>query len=272
MSGSYNSHQNDIQYTMLSSVATLANKVYILNREAVVENQSKASFAISNDFIKPLLSYVSLNEKFKDKIFIPTTECEAEVEAEVEAEHIIFPYTCVKKNEKLIYQCLPENKLKENFSEINLKIIGKETQISMYDYLTKHKETLLLRDKGGACNYSYWYQYGRSQGLNMESVFKEKTALLFIFGTSFTLENGNHLPILIEQNHDVINPTFLLKNGFAVSISFKEQSCYESELCNSKIEKIKNNLLEIFYSKDFLDSSTVKNFIDDCANNCLSLQ
>ena len=126
----------------LVCLATLANDVYMLDRDQDLIPNAELDMAISNGVIRKVIDGKNQGNHHQ--------------------KYIIFPYHVVSLNKN------------ENGRNVILdEVYFQQTYPTIYQHLLNHRHILEKRDKEKAKNYPVWFQYGRSQGINNPSKFKE---------------------------------------------------------------------------------------------------
>ena len=125
-------------------LATLCNKVYIF---APVRTTKRFYILRQNGVDYPI-------EKAICKDIVNPNKFNSEVVFADVIKKIIFPY---EKNHEGKMTIIPEYKLQEVYP-------------CTYRYLLAQKAQLAARDKGKGKNYDIWYQFGRTQSLNLPSL------------------------------------------------------------------------------------------------------
>jgi hypothetical protein len=118
------------ELSVISGIATLRDKIFILKNPEEDEKHYKKNYNNKNYYIEKsiCIDFFKLTKE-KEKSFI------------------IYPY----KNKKVI----PEEVLKDDYP-------------NAYEFLSDCKKELNKRDKGKTEKYESWYAYGRKQGLNIK--------------------------------------------------------------------------------------------------------
>lgn len=176
----------------LVCLATLANDVYIIEREQDLIPSAELDMAILNGIIRKVI-----DGKNQDNCH---------------QKYIIFPY-----------QAVSLNKDGNSRNVILDEEYFQQTYPTIYQHLLNHRHILEKRDKGKAKNYPVWFQYGRSQGINNPSNVKEilwfssyyylnKCEPVFI-----QLQNLDRLNILDEREQNCHH--YVLKSGMAIAIN-----------------------------------------------------
>lgn len=154
-------------------IATLCNKVFIFSpqketNDYYVLKQDGIEYKVEKDICRDIIN----PNKFNSDIDLATI-----------VKKVIFPYYKDKTGKINI---ITEDVMQKKFPHT-------------YSYLQSQRNRLLERDKGAAQNYPVWYQFGRTQSLNMPT-FK-----------LFVPKIANHAPhcVLVE------NPDLYFYNGFA---------------------------------------------------------
>jgi methylase of polypeptide subunit release factors len=230
-------------------VATLCNKVYIFSpvRETqryYILNKDGNEYNIEKGLCKEIVNPNKLNS---DVIF------------ENIIEKVIFPYR-KDKNGKM--QIIPETILQNDYP-------------NAYHYLETQKDKLATRDKGKGKDYPVWYQFGRTQSLNMPPVklFFPKIAnraprcvlvndsdLYLYNGMAFVGEDEKQMMILQKVFESSLFWNYLISNS----------KPYSSDYYSLNGEYIKNFGIydfaedEITYLLNETDREAIDTFLSDC--------
>ena len=175
----------------LVCLATLANDVYIIEREQDLIPSAELDMAILNGIIRKVI-----DGKNQDNCH---------------QKYIIFPY-----------QTIPLNQDSNGKNVILNEEYFQQTYPTIYQHLLNHRHVLEKRDKGKAKNYPVWFQYGRSQGINNPSNVKE-----ILWFSSYYYPNKCE-PVFIQL--DRLNKLesldrrerschYVLKSGMAIAIN-----------------------------------------------------
>lgn len=124
----------------LVCLATLANDVYMIEPDLIPNEE--LDIAMSNGIIRKVIDGKNQDNHYQ--------------------KYIIFPYRIV-----------PLNKDDNGKNVILDEIYFQQTYPTIYQHLLNHRHILEKRDKEKAKNYPVWFQYGRLQGINNPSKFKE---------------------------------------------------------------------------------------------------
>lgn len=132
------------KFSFSTGIATLKNNIY----------KFKPTKSDKSYYFLESKNQVFKIEKNICREIINSNKISNEADIDANKEKIIFPY---KWNEKLLkYKVLSEREFKSDFP-------------FAYTYLKSKKTELSKRDKGRRV-YSKWYEFGRSQGLNVKGV------------------------------------------------------------------------------------------------------
>ena len=230
-------------------IATLCNKVYIFSpvretqRDYILNkdgNEYKIEKGLCRDIVNP-------NKLNSDVIF------------ENIIEKVIFPY---RKDENGKIQIIPETILQNDYP-------------NAYHYLETQKDKLATRDKGKGKDYPVWYQFGRTQSLNMPPVklFFPKIAnrsprcvlvndpdLYLYNGMAFVGEDEKQMMILQKVFESSLFWNYLISNS----------KPYSSDYFSLNGEYIKNFGIydftddEITYLLNETDRESIDTFINEC--------
>lgn len=230
-------------------IATLCNKVYIFTpiretKKYFFLKKDGAEYPIEKGICKDIVNPNKLNSDvlFSDLI-----------------EKVIFPY---RKDENRKVQIVPENIMQKEYPHA-------------YRYLEIQRHILADRDKGKGKDYPVWYQYGRTQSLNMPPVklFFPKIAnkaprcvlvdnpdLLLYNGMAFVGEDVDNLKILQKVFESSLFWNYLISNS----------KPYSSDYYSLNGEYIKNFGIYTFTDEDkaYLlnesDRETIDKFLYEC--------
>lgn len=230
-------------------IATLCNKVYIFSpvRETqryYILNKDGNEYNIEKGLCKDIVNPNKLNS---DVIFGNIIE------------KVIFPY---RKDENGKMQIIPETILQNDYP-------------NAYHYLETQKDKLATRDKGKGKDYPVWYQFGRTQSLNMPPVklFFPKIAnraprcvlvndpdLYLYNGMAFVGENEKQMMILQKVFESSLFWNYLISNS----------KPYSSDYYSLNGEYIKNFGIcdftedEITYLLNETDREAINTFLKEC--------
>lgn len=230
-------------------IATLCNKVYIFSpvRETqryYILNKDGNEYNIEKGLCKDIVNPNKLNS---DVIFGNIIE------------KVIFPY---RKDENGKMQIIPETILQNDYP-------------NAYHYLETQKDKLATRDKGKGKDYPVWYQFGRTQSLNMPPVklFFPKIAnraprcvlvndpnLYLYNGMAFVGEDEKQMMILQKVFESSLFWNYLISNS----------KPYSSDYYSLNGEYIKNFGIcdftedEITYLLNETDREAIDTFLKEC--------
>lgn len=230
-------------------IATLYNKVYIFTpiretKRYYILGKDGNEYKIEKGLCKNI---VNPNKQKTDVLFSDIIE------------KVIFPYS---KDENGRMQIIPENILREKYPYA-------------YHYLETQRYKLATRDKGKGEDYPVWYQFGRTQSLNMPPVklFFPKIAnraprcvlvndpdLYLYNGMAFVGEDENHMIILQKVFESSLFWNYLISNS----------KPYSSDYYSLNGEYIKNFGIydfteeEILYLLNETDREAIDIFLYEC--------
>lgn len=230
-------------------IATLCNKVYIFSpvRETqryYILNKDGNEYNIEKGLCKDIVNPNKLNSDVIIGNII---------------EKVIFPY---RKDENGKMQIIPETILQNDYP-------------NAYHYLETQKDKLATRDKGKGKDYPVWYQFGRTQSLNMPPVklFFPKIAnraprcvlvndpdLYLYNGMAFVGEDEKQMMILQKVFESSLFWNYLISNS----------KPYSSDYYSLNGEYIKNFGIfdftedEITYLLNETDREAIDTFLKEC--------
>ena len=175
----------------LVCLATLANDVYMIEREPDLIPSAELDMAISNGIIRKVIDGKNKDNRHQ--------------------KYIIFPYKAVSLNKD------------GNSRNVILdEVYFQQTYPTIYQHLLNHRHVLEKRDKGKAKDYPVWFQYGRSQGINNPSNVKE----ILWFSSYYYLNKCEPVFIQLDRLNKLESLDrrerschYVLKSGIAISIN-----------------------------------------------------
>lgn len=230
-------------------IATLCNKVYIFSPV----RETQRYYILSKDGNEYKI------EKGLCKDIVNPNKLNSNVIFENIIEKVIFPYY---KDENGKMQIIPEAKLCKDYP-------------SAYHYLEIQKDKLAIRDKGKGKDYPVWYQFGRTQSLNMPPVklFFPKIAnraprcvlvndpdLYLYNGMAFVGGDGKQMMILQRVFESSLFWNYLISNSKPYSSNY--YSLNGEYIKNFGIYNFTDD--EITYLLNETDRESIDTFINEC--------
>ena len=227
-------------------IATLRDKVYIIDgyddkKQMYYKIINNKKYYIENDLIFP---YVKVS-KYK---------------TENDLKHIIFPYRLIDNNAVLISYDEMKNKYPNAFN-----------------YFEKEKETLCQRNFDN--KQKEWYQYGRSQGLNLwddkilfstfnesPNFFKYNSKYVLFSNGYCIMPNKYNVDILLKILNSNIMKYYIDNTSYSISGNFK---CYQKKYIKNfsipnfnteEIEYLNNTTSKIEIEKFLIEKYGLVNF------------
>ncbi len=224
-----------------TGIATLRDKLYMVQKE-------------NNQFIKYYDDQIFTIEAEVVKPIYKVSEISSENEIDDSIQYIIYPYYI-------------ENNKAYPISESDF--ISKYPKT--YEYLLYVKN--LLSERSADRNMQYWYQYGRSQGINnfgeklLYSQFLKKPKFIYcsnvnsLFCNGFAISANDKVPLKVLQKilHSSVFELYISKTSYTIAGGFY---CYQKKyLSNFSIPDFSNRELEFILKCN--DQNKINAFLEE---------